>query len=229
MFRTVEECLGGEGTWLHGKADGGNMGIEPVRVSDGNFAMAQHKGVTCWKVGLPESPYLYFRIGKDQAGRLDGTLKVSLFYFDDAPGAFRLQYSSSDALAMPYRFGEFNADCKASAWVHKRGTGFWRSAELLLPDAQLRGAMNGGADIRLDAWGGTHLIGSITVIPVGVIHRPVGGVTLSIGNDVRRTDAQGILRYRFRPSDPTGWYVLDARRTDRSMLLPATGRIRVTE
>ncbi|NLH99503.1 MAG: hypothetical protein GX446_08405 [Chthonomonadales bacterium] len=228
VFRTVEERLGGEGTWLQGKP-GEAMGIEPVRFSDGDFSVVQHRGVACWKIGVPESSYLYFRVSKDAAGRCDGVLKVMLLYFDDVPGAFRLQYNSSDALAMPYRFGEFNADYKASAWVPKRGTGTWRTAELLLPDARLRGAMNGGADIRLDAWGGTHLIGAITVVPVNVTSVPVGGVTLSIGNDVRRTDAQGILRYRFRPSDPTGWYVLDGRRNDRSNLLPATGRIKVAE
>ncbi len=229
VFRTVEETIGGEGMWRSATAGGVNMGVEPVRFTDGNYTMTQHDGLNCWKVGAPDSPYLYWRVSKDADRRLDGVLKVELLCLDDAPGAFRLQYNSSDDLAMPYRFGEFNAEYKGSAWIHKRGTGFWRTAYLILPDAQLRGAMNGGADIRLDAWGGTHMIASITVIPTRVNRKPAPDVTLIIGNERRHTGSDGTLRYRFSVTDPSGWYVLDARRNDRSMLLPATGRIRVTE
>lgn len=228
VFQTVEEKLGEKGVSLECNASGAGVGLTPVRVLDGNYTIVQHEGVSCWRVGLAESPYLYWSVATDADGFRDGVLEVRLDYFDDAPGAFRLQYNSSDALAMPYRFGEFNGDYKGSAWVHKRGTGTWRTARLLLPDAQLRGAMNGGADIRLDAWGGTHLIASITVTPIRVIRKPVPNVILMIGNERRRTDANGNLRYRFSAADPSGWYVLNARRGDRSMLLPTSGRTRVT-
>ena len=228
-LQTVVESLGGEGQRLQASAGGANMGVRPVRFSDGNYTVTQHNGVACWKVGLPDAPYLYWSVLKDADGRRDGILEVEIRYLDDAPGSFRLQYNSSDALAMPYRFGEYNADYKGSAWIHKRGTGIWRSARLVLPDAKLRGTMNGGADIRLDAAGGTHLIASIAIIPRAVIRKPVPNVTLMIGNERRRTDANGSLSYRFTAADPLGWYLFDARRNDRSMLLPASGRIKVIE
>lgn len=228
-LRTVEERIIGidaRAEIVEGKPAGG---LVPVDVADGKASVVRRAGRLCRRIALPDAPYAYFHVTDSRFTSGAAMVQVELEYLDEGVGAFRLQYNSSDPFAMPYKFGEFNSDHKASAWIHKRGTGRWRTATLTLPDARFAGAMSNGADLRVDAWGGTQHIAALRLKRLRVERKPVPGMSVMVGSDRRTTGRDGSLTYTFAAGDPTGWYVLDARKPDRSGLLPTGGRIKLQE
>lgn len=223
VIRTVEQKVVGDekSVYMDFTANNAGGGMTAIPYNDGELTPAVYSGVNCMSINGDESPYLYFKINDESFHNKDSILEVRVKYLDEGNNTFRVQYNSSDLFAMPNRFSETTADYKGSAIQYKQNSGFWKMAVFHLPDAYLAGKMNGNADIRLHAITGELAVASVEVIRKKVEEKPVPNAVVMVGNDSKKTDENGVLKYKFANNDPIGPYIIEAYKDDKSGLLPA--------
>ncbi|MHB1455853.1 MAG: DUF6259 domain-containing protein [Armatimonadota bacterium] len=224
--RTVVQTITGDGPSVSADFTAGTFDrLKPIDFVDGAYTNAVRNEVKCIEIEEKQSPYLYLDVMDSSLLNERSILEVKVRYLDEGIGTFRVQYNSTDMYAVPNQFPAADRNHKSSTIQHKRGTGLWRTVIFTLPDAQLTGAMNGGADIRVHTIDSRLSIAKVTVTRKTVKETPIPGVELSIGNDKRKSDANGMLKYAFSASDPLGTYYIDAYKGGKSGYLPANGVI----
>ena len=229
-IQTAMQTITGSGSSITGDfTNDKTTQIKLVEYDDGKYTIAVKDNVKCFEIDGKSSPFLYLDVTDDSFTDKESVFEVKVKYFDEGVGDFQVQYNSTDIYAMPNRFGELNQNYKSSTIQHKQNTGTWKTAVFLLKDACLIGAMNSGADIRLNTLNGNLDIAGITITHKIVKNTPIPGVVICVGNDKRKTDANGMLKYTFSDKDPLGVYYLDAYKDDKSGHLPVNGIINLSK
>ncbi|MHB1000085.1 MAG: hypothetical protein ACYC27_12645 [Armatimonadota bacterium] len=225
-FRTVERTVTGSGPSVSAVLGSGKpaKGIAQVIVRDGRPTKRSVSGIPCLQTSK-QSPYIYFDIRDKSMTDMQSIVEVTVSYFDEGKGTFRLEYNSTDPYAISTGFGEWYRICKGSSILFKQDTRKWKTATFLLPDAMFSGKLPGRSDFRLHSLDGTDSIASVTVTKKLVIDKPVPNATLCIGDDKQTTNSQGVLRYTFGGGDPIGSYRLDAYKDGTEGYLPSISTI----
>jgi hypothetical protein len=121
-------------------------GLWRIENEDGTTAATNVAGRACRALltGARGHGYVYFGVEDSfkQARQMD--LRLSVEYFDAAPGRLGVEFDGSDPSAP---FG--GAYTRAKESVKLTGSRTWKSAEFTLPGAQLLNSQNRGADLRL--------------------------------------------------------------------------------
>jgi len=120
-------------------------GLSCLNARDGQNEPATVGGEDCRRNVLtsdPPSRHFYFDY-HPAAGRLRRPVYVTVEYFDEGFGAFRIQYDSAD-LGAPER-----GACKDGAAEVLLDSRKWRKVTFELPDARFDGRQSLGADFRL--------------------------------------------------------------------------------
>jgi len=122
--------------------EGESHGIQLVDFrGDGVTEPATKNGHDCRMIGPTGngSKYAYFAIDTELKWSESKRAEVEIEYFDDASGAFRVQYDAHE-----------NAYQEADKPVQRTGSEEWRTARFALAGARFANTQNGGADFRIE-------------------------------------------------------------------------------
>jgi hypothetical protein len=124
-----------------------NSGLEVITAGDGPAKTEEAAGSLCWTLG-PKSasaqPYLYVSADNLMVYDLNGRVTLTVEYLDEGEGVVGIDYDSSDTKAT------LGGAYKPMSELFKlTGTGQWKTAAVVLPDAKLSDRQNSGADFRL--------------------------------------------------------------------------------
>ncbi len=213
-------------------AAGRSEGIRQVPVVDGRIHQVQIAGRRAQRLA-PDTQssawYGYYRITDPALRGRERTLEMEVTWLDSGSRTLTVQYNSSDPAAVPFEFAKLTPEYRPGASILTGNSGVWKTARFQLPQALLTGGMNGGADIRLMASGGDVYVSRIRMRAVSERWKPVEGAAVTLGRLTGKTDRSGRVRFRFDASEPTGGWLVEARRDGPYGLLPDTRVIMVAE
>lgn len=139
-------------------------GVTQFEHADGATAAAERGGRNC-RVTAPTSHqgrYIYFLIDDSFKWADSMTVDVSVEYFDQGTGSFRIEYDGPDPNA------PFNGAYTGSPTVVQlSNSGSWKTAKIRLPDARFLNSQNGGGDFRIAVSASELCVGKVTVTRPG--------------------------------------------------------------
>jgi hypothetical protein len=187
-------------------------------------------GKECYRINQSTNPgYVYFKTDDKSVKNTESVIEIKVEYYDSGTGTFRVQYNSADIYALPDSFWTIDQNNKNAGIIYRRNTNTWKTVTLLVDDALLSGNTGKECDLRVDAQNSELCIASVVVIKKKLELVPVPNATVKIGNDIRTTGADGVLKYKFNELDPLGLYVINAYKDGKDGYLPTSRLFKLLE
>lgn len=138
---------------------GNGDGLYTALVSDGPFEEIRHPDGLVWQLPAVEAnTYFYFDADEDFVQAAGPQVSIEILYLDAGTGLLQLHYDSLDPAATLQ--GAYKAAGEA---LPRTGTGEWRRARFVVPDARFQNRQNGLTDFRIWSHGDALVIREVVV------------------------------------------------------------------